>query len=69
MQQIATPGKHKFSTMFWRTQMNRFARGMAMGMMAGVAVGAAAEMWMLASNEKKSKMVRKGKRVLNDMMD
>lgn len=49
--------------------MNRFAKGMAMGMMAGVAVGAAAEIWMLASNEKKSKMIRKGKRVLNDMMD
>lgn len=48
--------------------MKNFAKGMAMGMIAGSVVGAAAEMWMLSGN-KKQKLVKKGKRVLNDLMD
>ena len=49
--------------------MNNFVKGMAMGMVAGVAVGTVAEMWMMDGSIKKNKLVKKGKRVLNDLME
>lgn len=50
--------------------MNRgFLKGMIMGTMAGVAVGTATEMWKMSSEGKKNKMVNKGKRFVNDLME
>ncbi|MBR5137642.1 MAG: hypothetical protein IKV30_06450 [Clostridia bacterium] len=49
--------------------MNNFVKGMAMGMVAGVAVGTVAEMWMVDGSIKKSRLVKKGKRVISDLMD
>lgn len=49
--------------------MNNFVKGMAMGVMAGAAMGAAAEMWMLKGSGRKYKVVKKGRKALNELMD